>query len=131
MTRSSCGVGLFGDVLVAAFPAKTANPRAKDRSLRVASCRAQLVSELVSIRLVSRTYVRILNSEWPIWRSKGAEGGTRTPTPLRAHGPKPCVSAVSPLPRRHDCAQRSLWSASGNWDTESASVRGGNRDAAR
>jgi hypothetical protein len=27
--------------------------------------------------------------------SFGAEGGTRTPTPLRAHGPEPCASANS------------------------------------
>ena len=32
----------------------------------------------------------------------GAEGGIRTPTPFRAHGPKPCASAVPPLPRRRD-----------------------------
>lgn len=25
----------------------------------------------------------------------GAEGGTRTPTPLRVHGPEPCASANS------------------------------------
>src|SRR6266581_343548 len=29
---------------------------------------------------------------------RGAEGGIRTPTPFRAHGPKPCASAVPPLP---------------------------------
>jgi len=27
--------------------------------------------------------------------STGAEGGTRTPTPLRVHGPEPCASANS------------------------------------
>ena len=28
-------------------------------------------------------------------RTFGAEEGTRTPTPLRAHGPEPCASANS------------------------------------
>jgi hypothetical protein len=28
-------------------------------------------------------------------RSNGAEEGTRTPTPLRVHGPEPCASANS------------------------------------
>src|SRR5262245_24049180 len=28
-----------------------------------------------------------------------AEGGTRTPTPSRAHAPKACASAIPPLPR--------------------------------
>src|SRR5262245_52296649 len=30
--------------------------------------------------------------------SANAEGGIRTLTPFRAHGPKPCASAVPPLP---------------------------------
>src|SRR5947209_3531735 len=36
----------------------------------------------------------------------GAEGGIRTPTPFRAHGPKPCASAVPPLPREASVPQR-------------------------
>jgi hypothetical protein len=28
-------------------------------------------------------------------KNLGAEGGTRTPTPLRVHGPEPCASANS------------------------------------
>ena len=31
----------------------------------------------------------------------GAEGESRTRTPLRAHGPEPCASAIPPL-RRND-----------------------------
>jgi hypothetical protein len=30
----------------------------------------------------------------------GAEEGTRTPTPLRVHGPEPCASANSATPAR-------------------------------
>jgi hypothetical protein len=29
----------------------------------------------------------------PDYKGNGAEEGTRTPTPLRAHGPEPCASA--------------------------------------
>ena len=32
----------------------------------------------------------------------GAEGGTRTPTPLRAQVPKTCAATVTPLPRKLD-----------------------------
>src|SRR5579885_1305836 len=31
----------------------------------------------------------------------GAEEGTRTPTPLRVHGPEPCASANSATSARH------------------------------
>src|SRR5579862_6999113 len=31
----------------------------------------------------------------PLFSSIGAEEGTRTPTPLRVHGPEPCASANS------------------------------------
>src|SRR5438876_5657259 len=31
----------------------------------------------------------------PDYKGNGAEEGTRTPTPLRAHGPEPCASANS------------------------------------
>src|SRR5262249_52355229 len=34
-----------------------------------------------------------------------AEGGTRTPTPSRAHAPKACASAIPPLPR----GERPCW----------------------
>src|SRR5205809_836421 len=39
----------------------------------------------------------------------GAEGGIRTPTPFRAHGPKPCASAVPPLPRGRGPAPASVY----------------------
>ncbi len=31
----------------------------------------------------------------PDYKGNGAEEGTRTPTPLRVHGPEPCASANS------------------------------------
>src|SRR5689334_18181259 len=37
----------------------------------------------------------------------GAEEGTRTPTPLRVHGPEPCASANSATSAREGC-ERSL-----------------------
>ena len=37
----------------------------------------------------------------------GAEEGTRTPTPLRVHGPEPCASANSATSARRDSADRS------------------------
>ena len=39
--------------------------------------------------------------------NSGAEEGTRTPTPLRVHGPEPCASANSATSARH-CKRGSL-----------------------
>src|SRR5579883_1018759 len=36
----------------------------------------------------------------------GAEEGTRTPTPLRVHGPEPCASANSATSAREGCPAR-------------------------
>src|SRR5439155_20595242 len=56
-----------------------------------------------------------LSSTWPWNRGHGAEGGTRTPTPLRAQVPKTCAAAVTPLPRVPGCGLRSLRSCGGEW----------------
>ncbi len=42
----------------------------------------------------------------PRQKAFGAEGGTRTPTPLRVHGPEPCASANSTTSARIVTAQR-------------------------
>src|SRR5437870_3400341 len=73
-------------------------PHSDTESTQVAGCCTQLVSELVSTEPRRRTRVRVLSSILTRDRALGAEGGTRTPTPLRAPAPKAGVSAVSPLP---------------------------------
>src|ERR1035438_517204 len=39
-------------------------------------------------------------------KDHGAGGGTRTPTPLRVHGPEPCASANSATSARVDASQK-------------------------
>src|SRR6202044_189966 len=41
----------------------------------------------------------------------GAEEGTRTPTPLRVHGPEPCASANSATSARETCQARTAQQA--------------------
>src|SRR5271155_2003731 len=48
-----------------------------------------------------RNYCAIGNS-----KTVGAEEGTRTPTPLRVHGPEPCASANSATSARTLCPAR-------------------------
>ena len=55
-------------------------------------------------------------------RLLGAEGGIRTPTPLRAQVPKTCAAAVTPLPRTLDREYRTSLSASDSLGTETASL---------
>ena len=58
----------------------------------------------------------VLRSKWAFEPGQGAEGGTRTPTPLRAPAPKAGVSAVSPLPREVSLLE-------GVWRTRAGAVR--------
>jgi hypothetical protein len=46
----------------------------------------------------------ITGRQLPDYKGNGAEEGTRTPTPLRAHGPEPCASANSATSARHGAA---------------------------
>ena len=50
-----------------------------------------------------RLYLCLLQQE-----GFGAEEGTRTPTPLRVHGPEPCASANSATPARDNPARERL-----------------------
>src|SRR5579863_5962576 len=43
------------------------------------------------------------NSKYKKTLVHGAEEGTRTPTPLRVHGPEPCASANSATSARETC----------------------------
>src|ERR1017187_5709343 len=60
------------------------------RSGRSAAARRSVTSSRVCARILS-SWVDILF----IGKALGAEEGTRTPTPLRVHGPEPCASANS------------------------------------
>src|ERR1700678_3132965 len=48
--------------------------------------------------LKERSPMRRLEPPAPDRSAIGAEEGTRTPTPLRVHGPEPCASANSATP---------------------------------
>src|SRR6185437_9554004 len=89
------------------FRLRFRSPGCRNRSLAFLVCPAQSVRETFKLGLVGSIHVRefdtaILCSQ--IWSSAvsvhikaiiGAEEGTRTPTPLRVHGPEPCASANS------------------------------------
>jgi hypothetical protein len=59
------------------------------------ACRKLLIAD--SRFLVEKPVVRVFNQQSAITNvlDLGAIEGTRTPTPLRVHGPEPCASANS------------------------------------
>jgi hypothetical protein len=88
----------------------------KDRSIR--DCRNRriplpviLYLEPFPLRFAQREIVMSATATprrqlWSFRREIGAEEGTRTPTPLRVHGPEPCASANSATSARINPAQR-------------------------